>query len=98
MAYCEDCGSRVYGGVCVNCNEDVFIAEQEAITNLPEAYAFEPISDSRWKTIARWIDGDISEDIHDNRDAAVGVRDILLRDGNDRGKPLSVEIEEVRDN
>lgn len=25
---CENCGSRVYGGYCVNCHEEVFIAEQ----------------------------------------------------------------------
>jgi hypothetical protein len=30
MAYqgCENCGERVYGGYCVNCHEEVFIAEQ----------------------------------------------------------------------
>jgi len=26
--YCEDCGCKVYGGHCVNCHEEVFIAEQ----------------------------------------------------------------------
>lgn len=28
MATCEDCGSRVYGGHCVNCHEETFIADQ----------------------------------------------------------------------
>ena len=28
MIVCEDCGSRVYGGFCVNCNEEHFIADQ----------------------------------------------------------------------
>lgn len=30
MSYqtCEDCGSKVYGGHCVNCHEETFIAEQ----------------------------------------------------------------------
>ena len=30
MAYqtCEDCGSKIYGGHCVNCHEEVFIAQQ----------------------------------------------------------------------
>jgi hypothetical protein len=30
MAYpaCENCGSRLYGGYCVNCHEEVFIAQQ----------------------------------------------------------------------
>lgn len=30
MAYkaCEDCGSRMYGGFCVNCDEEHFIADQ----------------------------------------------------------------------
>ena len=27
--YCEDCGCRVYNGSCVNCDEEVFIAEQQ---------------------------------------------------------------------
>lgn len=26
--YCEDCGCRVYSGHCVNCHEDVYIADQ----------------------------------------------------------------------
>lgn len=25
---CENCGSKVYGGYCVNCNEEHFIEEQ----------------------------------------------------------------------
>ncbi len=30
MAYivCEDCGCRVYNGLCVNCDEETFIKEQ----------------------------------------------------------------------
>lgn len=28
MSYCDNCGSRVYGGKCVNCNELEFIVEQ----------------------------------------------------------------------
>lgn len=28
MEHCEDCGSRVYGGFCTNCDEETFIAEQ----------------------------------------------------------------------
>jgi hypothetical protein len=28
MRYCEDCGCAVYNGHCVNCHEEVFIAEQ----------------------------------------------------------------------
>lgn len=26
--YCKDCGCRVYNGHCVNCHEEVYIAEQ----------------------------------------------------------------------
>ena len=26
--YCEDCGCKVFGGHCVNCHEDVYIAQQ----------------------------------------------------------------------
>lgn len=28
IATCEDCGERVYGGFCVNCHEEHFIAAQ----------------------------------------------------------------------
>lgn len=28
MRTCEDCGSRVYSGYCVNCNEEHYIEEQ----------------------------------------------------------------------
>lgn len=28
MNACENCGCRVYGGYCVNCHEEVFIADQ----------------------------------------------------------------------
>ena len=26
--YCDDCGCKVFGGHCINCHEEVFIAEQ----------------------------------------------------------------------
>jgi len=26
--YCENCGSKVYGGHCVNCHEETYIARQ----------------------------------------------------------------------
>lgn len=28
MKYCEDCGCKMYNGACINCHEEVFIAEQ----------------------------------------------------------------------
>jgi len=28
MKACEDCGCRVYGGYCVNCDEEEFIEQQ----------------------------------------------------------------------
>lgn len=28
MNTCEDCGCRIAGGHCVNCHEEVFIAQQ----------------------------------------------------------------------
>jgi hypothetical protein len=32
MSYqaCEDCGCRMYGGFCTNCDEEIFIEEQYA--------------------------------------------------------------------
>jgi hypothetical protein len=32
---CENCGSRVYEGYCVNCHEEVFIAQQYEIDGEP---------------------------------------------------------------
>lgn len=31
MAYqtCEDCGCRVYGGICSNCQEELYIVENQ---------------------------------------------------------------------
>lgn len=26
--YCDDCGSKVYDGHCVNCHEEIFIEQQ----------------------------------------------------------------------
>lgn len=31
--YCEDCGCVVYSGACVNCNEEVYILEQDMGNN-----------------------------------------------------------------
>ena len=28
MGYCENCGSKSYGGACVNCHEEHYIMEQ----------------------------------------------------------------------
>jgi len=28
MTYCEDCGCKVFNGHCVNCHEEIYIAEQ----------------------------------------------------------------------
>jgi hypothetical protein len=40
MAYktCENCGSKVYGLGCVNCDEENYIAQQEMMNNEPEIY------------------------------------------------------------
>lgn len=32
---CEDCGCKMYGGFCSNCNEEVFIADQYREQNEP---------------------------------------------------------------
>lgn len=31
MAYqtCEDCGNRIYGGVCSNCQEELYIVQNQ---------------------------------------------------------------------
>lgn len=27
-SYCEDCGCKVYSGACINCHEEIYIADQ----------------------------------------------------------------------
>lgn len=29
MRTCEDCGCRVYGGICTNCQEELYIMETQ---------------------------------------------------------------------
>jgi len=35
MTYCEDCGCKVFSGACVNCHEEVYIAEQYYELEMP---------------------------------------------------------------
>lgn len=35
MGYCENCGSRVYRGLCVNCHEENYIEDQYIELNEP---------------------------------------------------------------
>lgn len=44
MKTCENCGSRVYGLGCVNCDEMNYIEEQEYLT---QVYAAEQARDDR---------------------------------------------------
>lgn len=36
---CEDCGSKVYNGHCVNCHEETYIAEQNYGNDEPIAFS-----------------------------------------------------------
>ena len=40
MAYCPDCGCKMYNGVCTNCHEEMYIAEQynELDMQMPESF------------------------------------------------------------
>lgn len=29
-SYCEDCGCRIYNGVCSNCHEELYIIENQS--------------------------------------------------------------------
>lgn len=42
MNVCLNCGERVYSLGCVNCNEEAYIAEQEALTVEPSPSLKEP--------------------------------------------------------
>ena len=39
MRHCENCGSRVYDGACVNCDEAIYIVDQyhELDMSLPDS-------------------------------------------------------------
>lgn len=39
--YCDDCGCKMYGGLCTNCDEETFIADQyrELGESVPQALA-----------------------------------------------------------
>ena len=41
MSYkcCEDCGCKVYGGICSNCQEELFIIENQS------EFIYTPLSD-----------------------------------------------------
>ena len=30
MKYCENCGCKIYGGICSNCYEELYIIENQA--------------------------------------------------------------------
>ena len=46
--YCEDCGCKVYGGHCVNCHEETFIAQQyrDLGDRVPESIAEKELEQS----------------------------------------------------
>lgn len=58
--YCEDCGCRIYNGVCSNCNEELYIYEnQYGFMEKPISKEFmEKVKDQRAKL-----------DVKDYRDA-----------------------------
>jgi hypothetical protein len=39
MSYCSDCGCKISGGVCSNCQEELYIVENQI------EYITEPLSD-----------------------------------------------------
>ncbi len=38
-SHCEDCGCKVYGGICSNCQEELYIYENQ------NEFMIQPISD-----------------------------------------------------
>lgn len=43
--YCDDCGCKVYGGHCVNCHEETYIAQQyrELGESVPQEIAIKEV-------------------------------------------------------
>jgi hypothetical protein len=39
MPYCEDCGTKLSGGICPNCSEELYIFTEQS------EYITEPLSD-----------------------------------------------------
>ena len=40
MNYCPDCGCKVYSSGCVNCHEEIYIAEQYDELDMPMSEEF----------------------------------------------------------
>lgn len=40
MNYCPDCGCKMYNGVCTNCHEEIYIAEQYYELDMPMPDSF----------------------------------------------------------
>ena len=41
MNYCPDCGCKMYNGVCTNCHEEMYIAEQYYELGMPIPESFQ---------------------------------------------------------
>ena len=41
MNYCPDCGCKMYNGVCTNCHEEMYIAEQYYELGMPITESFQ---------------------------------------------------------
>ena len=50
MSYCPDCGCKMYNGVCTNCHEEMYIAEQynELDMPIPDTVLFKCNSSKFW--------------------------------------------------
>ncbi len=46
--YCEDCGCRVYGGICSNCQEELYIFNYQEM-NEPSQEFMEAVHDQQIK-------------------------------------------------
>lgn len=54
MKYCEDCGCRMYDGLCSNCNEELAILERQSeYIDFPLSKEFIEKAESQRKSLGR---------------------------------------------
>ena len=68
-----------------------FLVYKHTVLN-PMSRAQKYADKDRWVTVAEWPDGTISTDNHDTEAQAQGVSKLLMKEGNELGKPRNVVI------
>lgn len=68
-----------------------FLIYKHTVLN-PQSRAQQYADPDKWVTVAEWPNGSVSTDRHDTEAQAKGVAKLLMREGNDLGKPRNVVV------